>query len=136
MTLAVGPEPVPLAEDAHGTVRVGGTRVTLETVVSAFDRGDSPEEIREQFSSTITDAAGTSMLLVKGGSSLELRRGIAGSRTSKDLDAVTRADIETVHERLADAGEEGWSGFTAIFTPPEEIDVPGLLVKPRRFTAK
>jgi hypothetical protein len=89
-----------------------------------------------QLSSMIADEAGDPLLLVKGGSSLELRRGIAGSRTSKDLDAVTRADIETVHDRLADAGEAGWSGFTAVFTPPEEIDVPGLLVKPRRFTAK
>lgn len=48
-TLAVDPEPVPLAADAHGTVRVAGTRVTLETLVAAFDRGDSAEEIREQF---------------------------------------------------------------------------------------
>ncbi len=30
----------------------------------------------------------------------------------------------------------GWDGFTAIFTPPEAIDVPGLSVKPRRFAAK
>ena len=49
MTLAATPEPVPLAEDAHGTVRIGGTRVTLETVVAAFDRGESAEEIREQY---------------------------------------------------------------------------------------
>lgn len=49
VTLAVGPEPVPLETDAYGTVRVGGTRVTLETIVAAFDRGDTPEEIREQF---------------------------------------------------------------------------------------
>jgi len=74
--------------------------------------------------------------LVKGGSSLELRRGIAGSRTTRDLDAVTRGDVAEVHELLADAGEVGWEGFTAIFTPPEEIDVPGVSVKPRRFVAK
>lgn len=49
---------------------------------------------------------------------------------------MARQDIESVHELLADAGERGWEGFTAIFTPPEEIDVPGLLVKPRRFVAK
>lgn len=48
-TLAVEPEPVPLAPDAYGTIRVTGTRVTLETLVAAFDRGDSAEEIREQF---------------------------------------------------------------------------------------
>jgi hypothetical protein len=64
--------------------------------------------------------------LVKGGSSLELRRGIHDSRTSKDLDTVARRDIEEVHEQLAEAGEMGWEGFTAIFTVPEEIDVPGM----------
>jgi uncharacterized protein (DUF433 family) len=49
MSVAVDPEPVPLARDEHGAWRVGGTRVTLETLVAAFDRGDSPEEIHEQY---------------------------------------------------------------------------------------
>lgn len=89
-----------------------------------------------QFAATITDDGDVPLLLVKGGSSLELRRGIPDSRTSKDFDAVARCDIETVHEQLADAGETGWEGFTAIFTVPEEIEVPGMPVKPRRFTAK
>ncbi|MGQ0845684.1 MAG: nucleotidyl transferase AbiEii/AbiGii toxin family protein [Sporichthyaceae bacterium] len=81
------------------------------------------------------EAAGP-LLLVKGGSSLELRRGVADSRTSRDLDAVARYDVVEVHELLAEAGEIGWSGFTATFTAPEEIDVPGLTIKPRRFMAK
>jgi nucleotidyltransferase AbiEii toxin of type IV toxin-antitoxin system len=89
-----------------------------------------------QLAARLTDAAGVPLLLVKGGSSLELRRGIGDSRTSKDLDAVARRDVAEVHELLADAGEPGWEGFTAIFTPPEEIEVPGLQVKPRRFVAK
>ena len=89
-----------------------------------------------QFAATLADDSGAPLLLVKGGSSLELRRGIPDSRTSKDFDTVARHDIETVHEQLADAGEAGWEGFTAIFTAPEEIDVPGTPLKPRRFTAK
>lgn len=89
-----------------------------------------------QFAAMLTDDHGAPLLLVKGGSSLELRRGIPDSRTSKDLDTVVRHDIEEVHEQLADAGEAGWEGFTAIFTVPEEIDVPGIRVKPQRFTAK
>jgi uncharacterized protein (DUF433 family) len=48
---AFEPEPVPLTADAGGGLRVGGTRVLLESLVAAFDRGDSPEEIREQFPS-------------------------------------------------------------------------------------
>lgn len=89
-----------------------------------------------QFAATLTNDTGAPLLLVKGGSSLELRRGIPDSRTSKDFDTVARRDIELIHEQLADAGETGWEGFTAIFTAPEEIDVPGMPVKPRRFTAK
>jgi hypothetical protein len=89
-----------------------------------------------QFAAMLTDDGGDPLLLVKGGSSLELRRGIPDSRTSKDFDTVARRNIETVHEQLADAGETGWEGFTAIFTVPEEIDVPGMPVRPRRFTAK
>lgn len=51
MSVAIEPEPVPLTRDDHGTWRVGGTRVTLETLVAAFDRGDTPEEIHEQYPS-------------------------------------------------------------------------------------
>ncbi|MBS9535466.1 nucleotidyl transferase AbiEii/AbiGii toxin family protein [Mycobacterium sp. M1] len=89
-----------------------------------------------QFAAALTDEIGAPLLLVKGGSSLELRRGIPDSRTSKDFDAVARQGVEPIYERLADAGETGWEGFTAVFTVPEEIDVPGIPVKPLRFTAK
>ena len=41
--------PPPLSEDEHGVLRVGGTRVSLESVVSAFDRGASAEEIVDSF---------------------------------------------------------------------------------------
>ena len=49
MTLSITPLSVPLKEDAHGVVRVGGTRVTLETVIYAHKRGESPEEIGAGF---------------------------------------------------------------------------------------
>lgn len=49
MSSAVEPEPVPLVMDERGAWRVGGTRVTLETLVAAFERGDTPEEIHEQY---------------------------------------------------------------------------------------
>jgi uncharacterized protein (DUF433 family) len=42
-------EPPPLHEDPRGTIRVGRTRVTLDTVVYAYEGGDSPEEIVESF---------------------------------------------------------------------------------------
>lgn len=42
-------EPVPLVVDAQDGWRAAGIRVLLETLVAAFQRGDSPEEIREQY---------------------------------------------------------------------------------------
>ncbi len=37
--------------DEHGVYRVGGTRVTLDAVVKAFQRGATPEEIVQDYSS-------------------------------------------------------------------------------------
>jgi uncharacterized protein (DUF433 family) len=42
---------IPLAKDAHGVYRVGGTRVTLDIVVRAFNRGATAEEIVQDFPS-------------------------------------------------------------------------------------
>ena len=40
---------IPLTQDDMGVIRVGGTRVTLDTLVSAFNRGDTAEEIAQQY---------------------------------------------------------------------------------------
>jgi uncharacterized protein (DUF433 family) len=44
-------QPVPLEADREGVLRVGGTRVTLDTVVDAFREGATPEEIVQQYPS-------------------------------------------------------------------------------------
>ena len=44
-------EAIPLTKDAHGVYRVGGTRVTLDLVVRAFNRGATAEEIVQKFPS-------------------------------------------------------------------------------------
>ncbi|HET7079178.1 MAG TPA: DUF433 domain-containing protein [Chloroflexia bacterium] len=49
MSLAIDTEPVPLAANQDGVVRVGGTRVTLDTVVAAFEEGATAEEIVQQY---------------------------------------------------------------------------------------
>ncbi len=51
MPLLVTPEPAPLASDPDGVVRVGSTRVTLDTVVAAFREGMTAEGIVEQYPS-------------------------------------------------------------------------------------
>jgi uncharacterized protein (DUF433 family) len=45
MILIVAAEPAPLETNADGVVRVGKTRVTLDTVVSVFKQGLTAEEI-------------------------------------------------------------------------------------------
>jgi uncharacterized protein (DUF433 family) len=51
MSLLVTADPIPLASDADGVVRIGSTRVTLDTVVAAFRDGMTPEGIVEQYPS-------------------------------------------------------------------------------------
>jgi len=49
VSLHILSQPVPLIADETGVIRVGGTRVTLETIVGAFRRGESAEEIALQY---------------------------------------------------------------------------------------
>jgi len=51
MTLATTTETVPIVTDVDGVIRVGKTRVTLDTVVSAFLDGATAEEIAHQYPS-------------------------------------------------------------------------------------
>lgn len=39
----------PLRTDRHGVVRVGNTRVPLDTVIQSFQAGESPEQIVDGF---------------------------------------------------------------------------------------
>jgi uncharacterized protein (DUF433 family) len=49
-------ERVPIQIDTDGVIRVGGTRVALDTVVAAFDAGATAEEISQQYPSvTLAD---------------------------------------------------------------------------------
>ena len=49
MSLDVQAQPIPLATDADGVVRIRGSRVTLDTVVAAFDEGATAEEFVQQY---------------------------------------------------------------------------------------
>lgn len=49
MSLEVEIPPVPLQADERGVMRVGKTRVRLDTVITAWKHGDSPEQIVENF---------------------------------------------------------------------------------------
>ena len=43
-------KPVPLTSDPHGVLRVGDTRVSLDTVIFSFKQGSTPEEIVADYS--------------------------------------------------------------------------------------
>lgn len=49
MSLVIVDTPIPLKTDKDGVVRVGNTRVTLDTVTAAFKEGVTAEEIAWQY---------------------------------------------------------------------------------------
>jgi uncharacterized protein (DUF433 family) len=51
MAEALMTESIPLVVGTDGVMRVGGTRVTLETILAAFAKGATAEEIAQQYPS-------------------------------------------------------------------------------------
>lgn len=51
MNLKIDAEAIPLVVDSDGVARVGGTRVTLSTLIEAFADGATAEEIVYQYPS-------------------------------------------------------------------------------------
>jgi uncharacterized protein (DUF433 family) len=49
MSLVIEAEVVPLKMDRDGVARVGGTRVTLESLLAAYCQGATAEEIAERY---------------------------------------------------------------------------------------
>ncbi|HEU0293348.1 MAG TPA: DUF433 domain-containing protein [Anaerolineales bacterium] len=49
--LEIQPITAPLAADSNGVIKIAGSRVTLDTVVGAFIRGATAEEIAQQYPS-------------------------------------------------------------------------------------
>ncbi len=55
MPLLIAAEPVPLREDETGSIRIGSTRVLLEIVLNAYERGETPEQIVQSYSTLSLD---------------------------------------------------------------------------------
>jgi len=53
MTMLTTTETIPLESDAEGVIRIGKTRVTLDTIVTAFTDGATAEEIVQQYPSVL-----------------------------------------------------------------------------------
>ncbi len=56
MSLTITIDSPPMTVDPTGTVRIGGTRVTLDTLIEAFRAGNTADQIAEQFTAvTLAD---------------------------------------------------------------------------------
>jgi hypothetical protein len=75
-------------------------------------------------------------VLLKGGTALDLRRGSAPARQSKDWDAAVRGDLDEFIGQAREQLAAGWAGFTGLMAREEPINVPGLAIPPRRFAVK
>lgn len=49
--MALEQDPLPLTKDAGGVIRVGGTRVSLDSILVEYLNGASPEQIFDSFPS-------------------------------------------------------------------------------------
>ena len=99
MSLAIDQrQPVPLAADADGVFRVGGTRVTLESVIHQFQQGASAEQIQEDFPSlSLGDVYATIAYYLRHIQDVERYL-----RTQAQAAAETRREIESGQ------GTAGW----------------------------
>jgi uncharacterized protein (DUF433 family) len=73
MSLTFEPEAPLLTMDKYGRIRVGGTRVFLELVVSAHEDGLTPEQIAERFDAlTLADVHGAIAYYLRHRSEVEV----------------------------------------------------------------
>ena len=49
MSFVIRTDALPISEDASGGLRVGGSRVLLETIIRAFQDGATPETIAQRY---------------------------------------------------------------------------------------
>jgi hypothetical protein len=78
------------------------------------------------------DESGSSLFLLKGGTLLQHRLGLA-SRATKDVDGLIRSDLDTFVVTLDRALELPWGPLTLSRTAIEVIETPTRVIKPRRF---
>lgn len=101
-TLTIQPLPIPLTLNKDGVARVGGTRVTLDTVVQAFARGATAEEIAQQYPSlALSDVYATISYYLQNRDEVEtyLAKRAKYAETVR-LENLKRFDQTGIRERL------------------------------------
>ncbi len=49
MSLSIIADAPPLAADEHGVIRIGGTRITLDSLIACYQQGETAEELAQNF---------------------------------------------------------------------------------------
>lgn len=100
--LTIQPLPLPLDLGKDGVARVGGTRVTLDTVIRAFARGATAEEIAQQYPSlALSDIYATISFYLQNREEVEAYL----EKRAKQAEAVKRENLKRfdqtgIRERL------------------------------------
>jgi uncharacterized protein (DUF433 family) len=95
-------EILPLETDANGVVRVGNTRVTLDTIVMAFTEGATAEEIALQYPSLhLADIYAVIAYYLRHRAAVEAYLGHRAEQAAQvRADNETRSDPNGVRNRL------------------------------------
>ena len=102
MTLAIVAESAPLQANEDGVILVGKTRVTLDTVVAAFDQGATAEEIAYRYPSLkLADIYATIAFYLKHQSEVDIYLQQQRQR-SQEIRAMNQArfDPQGLRDRL------------------------------------
>ncbi|MBE9110881.1 DUF433 domain-containing protein [Nodosilinea sp. LEGE 07298] len=103
MTLVLEQETPPLHADVTGAVRVGRTRVLLETVIRAFQDGASPETIIQRYSTlSLSDVYNTIGYYLRHQDTVEIylkQREQLAKAVQQRLDSV-QSDLSSIRSRL------------------------------------
>jgi uncharacterized protein (DUF433 family) len=100
--LEIQPIAAPFAVDVNGVVKISGSRVTLDTVVRAFLRGATAEEIAQQYPSiSLADVYATISYYLQHRAEVEkyLEKRRRSARTVREQNQK-RFDQSGIRERL------------------------------------
>ena len=102
MSVSISHEPIPLEPGNDGVLRIAGTRITLDTLVTAFQQGATPEEIVQQYDSlNLADVYAVIGYYLRHRSEVEsyLRQGQKEAEAVR-LENESRFDPQGIRDRL------------------------------------
>ena len=95
---------IPLQTDEHGTIRVGGTRVTLDTIIARHAQEDTPEAIHEGFPTvSLSDIYAVIAYYLANKNEIDSyleRRRAEGERIRREVEASYSPEIRARNQRL------------------------------------